>query len=180
MSARPGPPLARWLTQVLVFGGLAEACVVTTYEGPGDPPRLPASPRPTVSEPLEPPEPPGEGDPGSEASTKPGPTAISASHLLVMHRGSLRAPAGITRSREEARQRAEEALARARAGEDFAELVKEYSDEPGAALREGKLGRFTRDAMIQQFSDAAFALDVGELSDVIETPYGFHVILRTE
>ena len=156
----------------------ASGCVVTTYEGLGEPPNAPSRPPPVgVVEPS-----PSPGAPSDEPGRTPTdePRTIAASHLVVMHRGSLRAPPGIQRGREAARQRAEEALARARAGEDFAKLVAEYSDEPGAALREGRLGRFTRQDMIEAFSDAAFQLDVGELSDVVETPFGYHVILRTE
>ena len=153
-------------------------CVVTTYEGTGEPPSAPSRPPPVgVVEPS-----PSSGGPSATPGRTPKdePKTIAASHLVVMHRGSLRAPPGIQRGREAARQRAEEALARARAGEDFAKLVAEYSDEPGATLREGRLGRFTRQDMIEAFSDAAFQLQVGELSDVVETPFGYHVILRTE
>jgi hypothetical protein len=160
------------------LAGSAGACVVTTYEGPGDPPvagvrpATAASPEPTGSA--------GESEIEPADADDASPETISASHLLVMHAGSLQAPANITRSRDEARARAEEALSRARNGEDFAKLVAEYSDEPGAALRQGRLGRFTRNAMIKQFADAAFELEPGELSEVVETPFGFHVILRTE
>ena len=158
----------------------ATACVVTTYEGPGEPPNAPSRPIPVgLSEPS-PSSPQPQTETEGRGARRDEPTTIAASHLVVMHRGSLRAPPGIKRSREAARQRAEEALARARAGEDFGKLVAEYSDEPGAALREGRLGRFTRQDMIEAFSDAAFQLEVGELSDVVETPFGFHVILRTE
>ncbi|MBI4705334.1 MAG: peptidyl-prolyl cis-trans isomerase [Deltaproteobacteria bacterium] len=107
------------------------------------------------------------------------PSEIAARHILVMHVGSRARPASITRSREQARARAAECLGRLRAGADFGELVAQYSDEPGAAARGGDLGDFGRDVMVAAFSDAAFALRVGEVSEVVETPYGFHVIKRT-
>ena len=143
---------------------LACGCVVTTENGPGSPPVSAVEERTTTH----------------PRSTENLPTEIAASHLLVQYAGSQGAPPRITRTKEQARQRAEEALARARAGEDFAALVAEYSDEPGAAERGGSLGKFQHHAMVRQFSDAAFHLKVGELSGVVETPFGFHVILRTE
>ncbi len=141
------------------------ACIVTTHDGPGSPPKAAVEER-VVTKPA--------------GATENLPSEIAASHLLVQYAGSKAAPARITRTREEARKRAEEALSRARAGEDFATLVAEYSDEPGAKERGGALGKFQHHAMVRQFSDAAFHLKVGELSNVVETPFGFHVILRTE
>ena len=167
------------------------SCAVTTHEAADEPPR-------GAVQPIWPPlgEPPasnagftGAGssneaepsqEPGAGKTTAAHPDMISARHILIMHRASLRAPETITRSKEEARKRAEEALKRARAGEDFAKLVNEYTDEPGGKSRGGSLGKFPRGVMVREFEDAAFALKPGEISGVIESPFGFHVIQRTE
>ena len=100
--------------------------------------------------------------------------------MLVAYKGGLRASPGIGRSKAEALTRAEEAHKRALAGEDFVELVKQYSDEPGAGDRGGDLGKFDRQSMVPAFANAAFALKVGEISAVVETQFGYHVIKRTE
>jgi hypothetical protein len=165
-------------------------CVVTTHEGVGEPPRGGSKPIwPPLGEPGLVPdpaaggnEPTAEGDGGQEEG-EPGatmPESIVASHILVMYKGSLRAPERVQRTKEEAKKRAEEALTRAKAGENFAELVGEYSDEPGAGSRGGSLGRFRRGMMIKPFESVAFKLKPGEISDLVETPFGYHIILRTE
>jgi len=115
-----------------------------------------------------------------EPAATRGPKKIRARHILVMYHGAAHAAATIGRSRDEAWSRAQEALRRARAGDDFEGLVGEYSDEPGGAERGGDLGEFTRERMVKAFSAAAFKLKVGEISDVVETQYGFHIIERTE
>jgi hypothetical protein len=131
-------------------------------------PKLPPAPVETVSsrEPV---------DAGAQAEE-----TIVAQHLLVMYDGSKSAPKSIKRTKEEARARAFEALARIKGGQSFDAVVAAYTDEPGGAQRKGELGRFTRDQMVKPFSDAAFALDVGQVSTVIESPFGFHVIRRIE
>jgi hypothetical protein len=121
-------------------------------------------------------------EPASSAPARvaEGPSQIAARHLLVMHRDSRSAPPTILRTRAEARARAEKALAAVKAGAVFEDIVAEYSDEPGAAERGGDLGKFPRRQMVKKFSDAAFLLQVGEVSGVVETDFGFHVIKRTE
>jgi len=108
------------------------------------------------------------------------PREVAARHVLVMHRDSASAPESVTRSPAEARTRCNDVLRRARAGEDFAALAGEFSDEPGAAERGGSLGRFGRGRMVRAFEEAAFALEVDQISDVVETQFGCHVIQRTE
>jgi len=75
-----------------------------------------------------------------------------------------------------ARQKAEDVLKRARAGEDFDKLAKENSDEPGAKESGGDLGWFGRGRMVKPFEDAAFKLKDNEISDIVESQFGFHII----
>jgi len=104
---------------------------------------------------------------------------VGASHVLIAYKGSRRAKEGIDRSKREAKARALEVKNKADKGEDFAKLAKEYSDGPSAG-KGGDLGMFGRQSMVKPFSDAAFELEVGKVSDVVETEFGFHVIKRTK
>lgn len=108
------------------------------------------------------------------------PFRITAKHVLVFYSGAKRAPETVTRTREQACLRAQEALSKLKAGASFAEVVATYSDEPTAKTREGSIGSVQHDDVAPNFGDAAFELQVGEVSEVVETPFGFHVILRTE
>jgi parvulin-like peptidyl-prolyl isomerase len=105
---------------------------------------------------------------------------VGASHILVAYKESRSAAPSITRTKEQARKRAEDALKKAKAGKDFAALAKEYSDDPGSGPKGGDLGVFPRNMMVKPFADAAFALKPGEISGIVETDFGFHVIKRTQ
>jgi parvulin-like peptidyl-prolyl isomerase len=100
--------------------------------------------------------------------------------VLVAYKGARRAPRSVTRSKSEAKARAQEALAKIRAGSPFEDVVKQYSDDAGSVDRMGSLGKFHRGDMDPAFAAAAFALKAGEVSEVVETPFGFHVIKRTQ
>ncbi len=117
-------------------------------------------------------------EPAPAGSAEAVPGEIKASHILIQYQGSSRAGANVTRDKAAARQFAEALLTRAKSGEDFKVLARKNSDEPGASARAGSLGSFGKGSMVKPFEDAAFALKPGELSPIVETPFGFHVIRR--
>lgn len=80
----------------------------------------------------------------------------------------------------EAKKKAEEVLAKAKAGEDFSKLAKEYSQDPGSAANGGDLGFFEKGKMVKPFEEAAFSMKVGEISDLVESDYGYHIIKVTD
>lgn len=76
---------------------------------------------------------------------------------------------------EEQQKKAEEILAMAKGGSDFAELARQYSEGP-SKTQGGDLGLFTRGQMVQPFDEATFSLAEGEISDVVKTSFGYHII----
>jgi peptidyl-prolyl cis-trans isomerase NIMA-interacting 1 len=108
------------------------------------------------------------------------PSKVSVRHVLVQYTGSKNVRPPVSRTREEACLRALQARDELRAGADFVEVVKKYSDEPGAATRSGSLGSVERKDVAEPFADAAFELRPKEFSDVVESDFGFHVIMRME
>jgi len=96
---------------------------------------------------------------------------VHASHILIDIQG---------RGREEALARAWEANKLATAGDDFGELAVKFSDDKSAKVNKGDLGYFASDKMVKAFSDAAFAMKKGEISEPVETSFGFHIIKITD
>lgn len=96
---------------------------------------------------------------------------LRASHILLGF------PEQATQAqRDSVRAQVQSIRERALAGESFAALARQFSQDPGSAPLGGDLGTFSRGDMVKPFEDAAFALEPGQISDVVETPYGLHII----
>ncbi|NPA48759.1 MAG: hypothetical protein GXO20_02155 [Thermodesulfobacteria bacterium] len=99
------------------------------------------------------------------------PKAIRARHILI------KVPQNASPEEEKkALKKAQELRARLLKGEDFAELAKKYSEDPGTKDRGGDLGFFTRGQMVKEFEEAAFSLKPGEISPPVRTAFGYHLI----
>jgi peptidyl-prolyl cis-trans isomerase D len=99
---------------------------------------------------------------------------VRASHILIsFEKGDEAGAAG-------AEEKAASILARLKAGESFAKLAKESSNDPGSAAKGGDLGFFGLGTMVTQFEDAAFSLNKGELSGLVKTSFGYHIIKVTD
>lgn len=85
--------------------------------------------------------------------------SVKASHILL-----------------ETKEEAEKILQRIKAGEDFAELAKQHSTDPSAKENSGNLDYFRHGDMVEPFENAAFALKPGEISEIVQTDFGFHII----
>ncbi|MBN1816001.1 MAG: peptidylprolyl isomerase [Sedimentisphaerales bacterium] len=98
---------------------------------------------------------------------------VKASHILIKTENLDEA------GKAQARSRIEEILVKVKAGEDFATLAKEHSDCPSSA-KGGDLDFFTKERMVPEFSEAAFSMKVGDVSGVVETKFGYHIIKVTD
>ena len=105
------------------------------------------------------------------------PGTIRASHILVSYKGVPQTSA--TRSKAEALKLAQDLLARANKGEAFETLAKNYSDCP-SAQQGGDLGFFRQGQMVPPFDQAAFSLKPGQISNIVETQFGYHIIKRVQ
>jgi parvulin-like peptidyl-prolyl isomerase len=151
-----------------------------------DPPadeRLAAPPAPATEAPppaeadaaqVELPPPPAAAPAGLPAGA---PDRILARHLLITYDGALGAPATQRRTQAEALAKATDLHQKLLAGADFAGLAKASSDD-GSGPKGGALGVVTPGMMTPAFEQAAFALAEGQLSGVVETPFGYHIIRR--
>jgi len=101
---------------------------------------------------------------------------VSARHILIAYAGAERADDTITRTKEEAMARAQEVQTKLAEGGDFQELAKEYTDDASGKEKGGDLGQFGKGTMTKAFEDAAFALEVNGISDIVETEFGYHLI----
>ena len=164
-------------------------------------PPVPPAPSSTEPQPSEPTENVGDehsaDDDGSSADDggNPAPTAekpvgacpsldatprpdyrMTASHILLAYVGALRAKPEVTRAKDEARSKAEELFLALQRGADFEALAQAESDCPTRS-RGGHLGTFEYRMMVRPFSEAVAALEPDQFC-VVETPFGFHVVMR--
>jgi hypothetical protein len=161
---------------------LASGCESTAK----DPPPSGDAPPPQATQPLNQADRPGpwasDAPPSVPATAEaPAREIAGAAHILVAYKGALGAPKAVSRSKELAKKRAEEALQKLRDKKaTFEQLVNEYSDDLTSKPAAGAIGNFERYAMPRAFADATFDLAVGDTSEVVETPRGFHIIRRTK
>jgi hypothetical protein len=96
---------------------------------------------------------------------------VRARHILLSY------PENATPAQQDSvRTLANQLLERARGGESFATLAEEFSQDPGSAVNGGDLGFYGRGMMVPAFDSASFALEIGDVSDIVETEYGLHII----
>jgi len=95
---------------------------------------------------------------------------VHARHILF------RAPAGDEKASKEAEDKIKAVIARLKKGEDFAKVAGEVTEDPSGKANGGDLGYFSKDQMVPEFSEAAFKLEQGQISEPVKTQFGWHVI----
>ena len=98
------------------------------------------------------------------------PEQVQASHILLKTEGKDDAAV---------KKEAEDLLAKVKGGADFADVAKKFSQDEGSAAKGGDLGFFERASMVKEFSDAAYALEPGQISDLVKSQFGYHIIKTT-
>ena len=102
---------------------------------------------------------------------------VRASHILLMYQGSMRS--SNSRSKEEAQTLIADLKTQLDGGADFAALASQHSDCPSGQSG-GDLGFFGRGQMVPEFETATFGMEPGEVSGVVETDFGYHLIQRVQ
>jgi len=103
------------------------------------------------------------------------PEQVRASHILVRS-DTTETP----QARSAHRARADSLLAELKKGADFATVARQNSEDPGSAERGGDLDYFARGQMVPAFDTAAFSLGIGQMSGIVETPFGYHILKVTD
>ena len=104
---------------------------------------------------------------------------VKASHILISTLDENNKELSAEKKKE-AKKKAEDVLKKAKAGDEFAALAKEYSDDKGSGSEGGDLGFFGKGKMVPEFEEAAFSLKVGEISEIVESQFGYHIIKVTD
>lgn len=103
------------------------------------------------------------------------PEQVKASHILI------KTDTGDDEKKKaEKKKKLEDIETRLKKGEDFATLAKEYSDDPSGKAQGGDLGYFGKGQMVKPFEDAAFSMKAGDISPIVETQFGYHIIKVTD
>jgi len=111
--------------------------------------------------------------------TKASDMEINARHILIQWKDATNAPTTTVRSKDEAKKLID-GIKKETTAANFSEQAKKYSEEPGAAQSGGDLGWFGKGVMVEPFEKAAFALKKGDVSDVVETQFGYHIIYKVD
>jgi peptidyl-prolyl cis-trans isomerase SurA len=166
-------PARSYLLPLLLALVACQSAPSTAPASAGPPPDAPAvAPEPALPAALEVASPPTPAPDAAAPAER-----VAARHILVSYVGTVGTPMNVRRSEDDARRKAAALLERLRAGEDFAAMARDESDDATRA-RGGFLGGFSRGTMAPAFEQATFALPVGGTSEVVQTPFGFHIIRR--
>lgn len=99
-----------------------------------------------------------------------GPKTATVQHILMLTQGKTDA------QKKEIASKMTDVLSQARAGKDFGQLAKQYSEDPGSKDKGGLYEKFPKGQMVKPFEEASFNLPIGNISDLVETQYGYHII----
>ncbi|MDO8626709.1 MAG: protein translocase subunit SecD [Candidatus Magasanikbacteria bacterium] len=108
---------------------------------------------------------------------QPGKKEVSAAHILICYQGATGCDPATTKTKDQAKTDAINIKNQATV-QNFADLVKQFSTEPGAAARGGELGFFTKETMVPEFANAVWDVPAGSIVGPVETQFGYHIIYK--